>query len=204
MLTLDHIAVSAEALGPGTQDVEAALGGPLQPGGAHAAMGTHNTLLSLGPSEYLEVIAIDPDAPGPAQPRWFDLDNFRGATRVTTWICRCDDLESALRAAPRGSGTPWSLRRGDLRWRMAVPDDGRLPFGGLFPALIEWAGPIHPAPLLTDTGVRLTALCLISPDAERLRAALAPLIADDRIVIAAGDAPRIEVTLGTPGGDVTL
>jgi hypothetical protein len=64
-------------------------------------MGTWNRLLSLGPEEYFELIAIEPGAPGPAQPRWFDLDNFAGPTRATTWICRCDDLDAALALAPR-------------------------------------------------------------------------------------------------------
>jgi hypothetical protein len=63
MLTLDHIAVSTTALETGTAEVEAALGLPLAPGGQHAAMGTWNRLLSLGPEEYFELIAIEPGAP---------------------------------------------------------------------------------------------------------------------------------------------
>ena len=39
---------------------EGALGATPAPGGHHPLMGTHNQLLSLGPGEYLEVIAIDP------------------------------------------------------------------------------------------------------------------------------------------------
>jgi hypothetical protein len=57
---------------------------------------------------------------------------------------------------------------------MAVPTDGKLPFGGLFPALIQWEGTAHPAPRLPDRGVRLLALELHSPGsrgrfAQRLR-----------------------------------
>jgi hypothetical protein len=63
MLSFDHLAIGAETLDEGVEAVEAALGVPLAPGGGHPAMGTHNRLLSLGPGEYLEVIAIDPDAP---------------------------------------------------------------------------------------------------------------------------------------------
>ena len=124
MLTLDHIAIATAALGPGTADVEVALGQPLLPGGEHPAMGTHNRLLSLGPDEYLEVIAINPDAPGPDQPRWFNIDNFSGATRTTNWICRCPDIAVAIAASPDGIGQPWQLERADLRWTMAVPRDG--------------------------------------------------------------------------------
>ncbi|MDG4647465.1 VOC family protein [Roseibacterium sp. SDUM158017] len=204
MLVLDHIAVSTEALETGTAEIEAALGLPLAPGGQHAAMGTWNRLLSLGPAEYFELIAIEPGAPGPAQPRWFDLDRFAGATRATTWICRTPDLAAALDAAPEGAGVPWDLQRGDLSWRMAVPRDGRLPFGGLFPAMIEWRGEAHPAPRLPDRGARLTGLRLFSPEAEALRATLAAMIDDPRIEVLAAEVPRMEAVISTPRGEVVL
>lgn len=204
MLTFDHIAVSAETLAQGTADVEGTLGQPLLPGGEHPAMGTHNRLLSLGQEAYFEVIAVNPDAPGPDQPRWFNLDEFAGKTRVTNWICRCDDLEAAIAAAPDGVGVPWRLERGDLRWSMAVPKDGKLPFDGLFPALIQWHGTAHPAPLLADTDVRLLELRLHSPEAAALRTALRPLLRDARVSVISSQAPRIEVVLRTPRGDVTL
>lgn len=204
MLTLDHIAVSAEALAPGVADVEAALGQSLLPGGEHPAMGTHNRLLSFGPDEYFELISINPDAEGPDQPRWFDLDNFSGRTRVTNWICRCPDIETAIAVAPDGIGVPWALERGDLRWSMAVPRDGKLPFDGLFPALIQWHGTAHPAPLLHDTGVRLVELRLHSPDADALRAALNPLLRDARVSVLAADTSRIEAVLRGPAGEIVL
>lgn len=204
MLTLDHIAVSTTELTTGAAEVEAALGLPLAPGGQHAAMGTWNRLLSLGPEEYFELIAIEPGAPGPDQPRWFDLDNFGGATRTTNWICRCDDLDEALAQAPPGIGVPWSLQRADLKWRMAVPKDGKLPFDGLFPALIEWEVSAHPAPRLPDSDVRLTKLELFSPDADALRTALNPIIDDARIEIVQADAPSMVAVLQTPKGEVRL
>lgn len=60
---VDHLVVAAAGLDAGTAWLEAHLGVPLAPGGRHAAMGTHNRLLRLGPRLYLELIAIDPDAP---------------------------------------------------------------------------------------------------------------------------------------------
>jgi len=204
MLTFDHLAISCDSLADGVAHLEAALGVKLAPGGEHPAMGTHNRLLSLGPDEYLEVIAINPDAPGPDQPRWFDLDTFSGTPRVTNWICRCPDLDAALAVAPDGAGVPWDLERADLRWRMAVPSDGKLPFNNCFPATIEWQGTAHPAPRLPDQGFRLTGLYLQHPESEALRAALAPLINDPRVQVRPGTPPALTIELTGPKGTVRL
>lgn len=199
MLTFDHLAVSAETLEAGAAAVEAALGVPLAGGGQHPYMSTHNRLLGLG-DLYLEVIAADPGAPRPAWPRWFDLDNFAGRPRLTNWIARTDDLEAALAAAPPCCGVPVALQRGDYRWQMAVPADGRLPFDSCFPALIRWEGPLHPARALPDAGLRLTRLEIAHPQAAALRAALAPLFNDGRVVITEGPAKAMRATFDTPAG----
>ncbi len=140
MLKLDHLALSAMTLADGVAHVRDTLGVELAQGGEHAAMGTHNRLLSLGPTVYLEVIAINPAAPYPGRPRWFDLDNFSGPPRLTNWVAQTDDLDRALALAPTGCGAPMALERGDLRWRMAVPENGKLPFDGAFPGADRMAG----------------------------------------------------------------
>ena len=195
-LTIDHLAVSALTLDEGVAVVEAALGLPLSAGGLHPHMSTHNRLLGLG-EVYLEVIAADPSAPAPAWPRWFDLDNFTGAPRLTNWICACDDLEAALAVAPEGVGAAVDLQRGDLRWRMAVPGDGKLPFDGCFPALIQWQG-AHPAARLPDHGARLLRLEVAHPEAEALRAVLA--LVDPRVVIVPGAQKALRAEIDTPHG----
>ena len=196
MLTIDHLAVSALTLEAGVAAVEQALGLSLAAGGVHPHMATHNRLLGLG-EVYLEVIAADPAALRPKWPRWFDLDSFTGAPRLTNWICACDDLEAAVAAAPAGVGVPVDLQRGDLRWRMAVPGDGRLPFDGCFPALIQWQGP-HPAARLPDLGARLRRLELAHPQAEALRAALG--LTDPRVVITPGPRKAMRAEIDTPHG----
>lgn len=202
MMRIDHIAVAAEALEHGVPALEAALGLPLEPGGAHALMGTHNRLLSLGPAEYLELIAIDPAAARPAHPRWFGLDQFAGRPRPAAWACAVDDLDAAAEALP-GSGRGLALARGDFVWRMAVPPDGMLPFDGLQPALIEWEGAAHPAPRLPDRGVRLLALVVRHPRARVLAGRLEGRLDDPRVRFETA-APGLSVTLATPAGEVVL
>ena len=207
MARLDHLAIRAPTLEAGVAFVEAALGVPLAAGGAHPAMGTHNRLLSLGPGEYLEVIAVDPAARRPARRRWFGLDRPPGRPELCAWVVGVADLSAALSRAPAGCGAPMALSRGDLRWRMAVPEsalDSALeqgPWDGLFPALTEWEGVLHPAARLPDHGLRLTALQLVHPDAAGLRAALAEVIDDVRVSVAAGSAPGIRACVQTPTGE---
>jgi Glyoxalase-like domain len=196
-LIFDHLAVAALTLAEGVAAVEEALGVALAGGGAHPHMATHNRLLGLG-DLYLEVIAADPDALRPNWPRWFDLDHFAGGPRLTNWVVRCDDLAAAVARGPVGVGVPVALQRGDYRWQMAVPADGKLPFDGGFPALIQWHGALHPAKALPDAGVRLRCLEIAHPQASELRAALGGLH-DARVVITDG-AFAIQASFDTPHG----
>lgn len=197
MAAIDHLVVSARSLDEGADWVEAALGARPGPGGVHASMGTHNRLLGLGPDLYLEVIAADPAAPHPGRARWFALDGFAGAPRLTHWVVRVDDLDAALASAPEGAGVATPFARGDFRWRFGLPGDGRLPFGDAFPALIEWEGAAHPAPRLPDSGLRLDRLEIVHPRAKALAAAL-PL-GDPRIAVREGP-PEFAALFSGPGG----
>lgn len=203
MLAFDHIAISSNSLEAGVEAVESALGVALAGGGEHAHMGTHNRLLGLG-DLYLEVIAINPAAPAPAWPRWFDLDNFDGQPRPTNWIARSESLSDDLALVPPGTGIPVDLQRGDYRWTMAVPPDGKLPFDGGFPALIQWHGDLHPARALPESGVRLRMLEIAHPQAHALKAALAPLFTDPRVQIVEGPAKAMRATFTTPHGPRVL
>jgi Glyoxalase-like domain len=201
-LTLDHLAVSCQTLDDGVAHVESVLGLRLGAGGKHAHMSTHNRLLSLG-DVYLEVIAADPDAAPPARPRWFDLDAFTGPARLTNWVAGCNDLAAELALSPDGTGAPVVLSRGDYHWSMAVPADGKLPFDGGYPALIQWHT-LSPAPVLPDVGARLLRLEITHPQAVDLRTALAGRMTDARVVIVEGTQKAMQATISTPHGIRTL
>ena len=195
-MLLDHLAVAGETLQDASAHIEQALGVSLQAGGQHEAFGTHNRLLGLRDGLYLEAIAIDPQAPHPEKTRWFDLDRFEGTPRLTNWICRVWDIEAALSAFPDGVGHPITLTRGALRWQMAVPPSGRLPFDNLFPALIQWHGDLHPAAMLQDSGCRLRRLVVFHPEALNLARLLGDL---DRVVFDTGPT-ALRAEIETPHG----
>jgi hypothetical protein len=160
---IDHLVVAARSLDEGSEWIERTLGVRPVAGGKHDTMGTHNRLLRLGPMEYLEVIAVDPQAPRPLRPRWFALDSAAMHARLATrpalihWVVRTDDIERDARECPEELEI-LALSRGEYRWRIAVPPDGRLPCGGQRATLIQWDGPAHPARDLPDVGCRLVAL----------------------------------------------
>lgn len=186
MLDLDHIAVAGDVLEDAVEAVEAALGVKLQPGGQHDVFFTHNRLLGLDDGLYLEAIAVDPAAPVPERARWFDLDRFEGAARLTNWICRSGDLAAELNGLPADAGKPVALQRGELRWQMAVPQSGILPFDNMFPALIEWQTDRHPAQILAPSGCALHRLVVSHPDAAGLSAVLSERLTDARVVVEPG------------------
>ena len=206
----DHLVVAADTLERGVAHVERCVGAACRPGGRHPRMGTHNALLHLGPATYLEVIAIDPAAPPPEQPRWFGLDDpavqaaLAERPRLLTWVARSEDLDAAIAACVHDAGTPRAMTRGDLHWRIAFPDDGALVAGGLVPPLIEWgADTRHPASRLPDVGVRLEQLTGRHRAPGWVRERLAALGLADTLALEIaqpGAGPRLAADLRTPRG----
>ena len=106
-----------------------------------------------------------------------------------------------LRCSPDGAGTPVSLTRGDLRWKMAVPPSGKLPCDGAFPALIQWQTDKLPGLTLPSSGLRLTRYEIAHPEADWLRQTLP--ISDARLEFVSGDF-AMRATFDTPSGKRVL
>jgi hypothetical protein len=77
ILKLDHLTVIAPTLAEGVLHVRACLDLDVPFGQRHAYLGTHNHLLQLGDTVYLEIVALDPESDGPRRRRWFGLDDQR-------------------------------------------------------------------------------------------------------------------------------
>ncbi|WP_349974849.1 VOC family protein [Pseudomonas sp. WHRI 8519] len=166
--TLDHLVIVAPTLTSGAQLVEHQLGVQLQPGGKHARMSTHNLLLRLGESFYLEVIAPDAMAPLPTRPRWFGLDELsaQAAPYLAHWVARTEHLNAADERLKKAFGMIEPMSRGALSWNISIQPDGRLPLGGVVPSLIDWGDSEHPAQRLADKGCQLQRLEIVHPDPE--------------------------------------
>jgi Glyoxalase-like domain len=212
---LDHLIVAADTLAQGVAWCEATFGVTPGPGGRHALMGTHNRLLKISteafPDTYLEIISIDPDAPAPGRPRWFELDRpalqaaLRGGPRLIHAVARSTMLDMhrwGLITVGERPGDPVAASRetlhGRLAWQILLRDDGGLDHNGALPTLLQWAGR-HPATSMADSGIRLVALALHGvPDRAR------EVLRLPGVQVSAGPGPALRATFDTPAGPVTL
>ncbi|KVF23911.1 glyoxalase [Burkholderia vietnamiensis] len=225
-LSIDHLVIAARTLDEGVRHVARALGIEPSGGGRHPLMRTHNALFGAWGGLYVEVIAIDPDAPDtaaadstPPRPRLFALDDPAMHARLADgpflahWVARVDRPRSlALWQSqyPERIAPVVAMRRGDLSWGLTVPDDGAFPAwqgagDGLVPSLIQWDSAQHPAASLPDTGVALKSLEGVHPRAEAIREQLDWLGAAHLLGVEAGDGPPALVAhFDTPQGARTL
>ena len=202
---IDHIVVTAPSLESGAEYVRDALGVTPQAGGTHPRMGTHNCLLRLGNTVYLEVIAIDPAASAPDRPRWFQLDREGSSAipRLATWISRTNDIRAATAAAAPSLGNIEAMSRGALHWQITIPADGSLPFDGMAPSLIEWRSESHPAAALREAGCSLVRLEAFHPAAHEISSMLQSIGFQDRFAVLPSSGqqlPCLVAHIQTPAG----
>jgi hypothetical protein len=215
MIELDHLVVACRTLAAGRAWCQATFGVPAETGGRHPLMGTHNAVLAISSARfaksYLELIAIDPDAPAPVRRRWFDLDapTWQATSdkpRLVHWVARTDNIVGASAVLRRAGFDPGPIvaaermtPRGLSRWRITVPDDGSRPAAGAVPLLIEW-GDVHPTDALPAGDVGLESLVL-GGVASELAAGLGAVGASDAAappLVAVFTTPRRRVTLAAP------
>lgn len=201
---IDHLVVTAPTLEAGVNYVEGLLGVAPTVGGEHASMGTHNRVLKLGAGTYLEVIAVNPAAPAPNRPRWFELDEEETnlVPRLATWVVRTSDIKAALAASPVVSGYATPMSRGEYNWTITIPRNGSLPLQGVAPTMIQWKD-VHPAAAMPETGCSLVRVEGFHPRAPKVREMLAAIGFEGEFSvtsISAGEAPYLVAQVLTPSG----
>ena len=208
---LDHLIIGADTLEQGVAWCEATLGVTPGPGGRHPLFGTHNRLLTIAgerfPRAYLEIIALDPEAPPPARPRWFGLDDpalradLREAPRLLHAVVRTDTIDGHRRAlldAGHQPGEVLRASRGALAWQILVRPDGALDAGGALPTLIQWEG-VHPTEAMPPSGLVLQRLVL-----RGLGPRVRELMDMPGVEWLEAPGPVLCATLSTPRGELIL
>lgn len=207
MLKLDHLTVIAPTLREGVAHLRDCLGLDVPFGQRHHYMGTHNHLLQLGGSVYLEVVAIDPDGAKPPCPRWFGLDdqasvraNWESGRRLRGWVAGTDDIHAVLAGREAVFGQAVSLPWAEPAFEFSLRDDGGLPRDGAAPCLIDRRGKPRNMATIPDLGVKLVAFSLACPDPAAIAALYQSLQIDRPPAIMQGDVLRWRAQIATPAG----
>lgn len=216
--TIDHLVIAADSLEQGEAWCAATFGVQPSGGGKHAFMGTHNRVIAISsanfPDCYLEVIAIDPDAPPPGRPRWFRLDYpevreaIRDSPRLVHAVARTGKIEMLRRDLADLSLNPGELMAaqretpyGLLKWRITIRDDGRTECAGALPSLIEWEGQ-HPCAHMPASGLALQHLALRGIPTQAVDVLKLSAVHTGPTDVA--QTPPLTATLETPLGQVVL
>lgn len=206
---LDHLLIGAPSLESGIRWLEERTGVRATIGGAHPGLGTWNALASMGPRQYLEILAPDPAQPGVETFYVPGLRNF-DEPRITSWAARGLDLANGFPATLPGDFSWEPVRSGArvrpdgkrLAWTLAFPrhrEEGN--FGGALPFFIEWESLENHPGRSAPPGLTLRSLSIQHPKSESLARALASLGIECAVRNAA---VAIQVELETPRGIVVV
>lgn len=207
MLQLDHLTIIAPSLADGIAHVRACLDIDVPYGRVHPDMGTHNHLLRLGDDVYLEIIAVNPNAPPPARPRWFGLDDknavqaaWERGLRLRGWVARTADIDTVLPAHESILGRKTRLSGGSSFYFFSLPPDGALPLGGVAPSVIDRGGRPPSIAAMADLGARLRALIIEHPNPADVTALYAKLGIENPPEVRKGPQFRYRAQIQTPSG----
>ena len=145
MHKLDHVVIAANNLDEGTSYVENKLNVKLSNIGYHKDMGTHNRVVKISKSVYLEVISIDPNCEQIKSKRWFNLDSsklqsqLRKSPRVIGYV-----IENTTKKILKYYEPFFKAKRGEYKWKFAMPcNNSKISAdqsyqNGIIPSIINW------------------------------------------------------------------
>jgi Glyoxalase-like domain len=203
---IDHLVYATPDLDRSVEEIERLLGVRATPGGQHPGRGTRNALVALGPTSYLEIIAVDPDQPRPKDPLAFGIDELK-VSRLVAWSIKGENLEQLRKEAISkgvllGEVKTGRRRRTDgveLAWQ--VTDYSVTVADGIVPFFIDWGSSPHPADSAVQ-GASLIDLSAEHPDPGNVRQLLTRLAVD--LKVARGSSPTLIATIDCPRGRVEL
>lgn len=202
---IDHFVWGTSDLETGCADIEARFGVAPEPGGAHPGLGTCNALLSLGPGQYLEIMAPKNPPKESIGERLARLEE----PGLVTWVVRQSELSKLARTVD-----DWAhevRRSGPVKTERLTPDGILLSWdllfltrhthAGLLPFFIDWHKTRHPSES-APTGGALAEFSLGSSEAAQLNA----IFTDLDVSPVAQIAPRrhLSAHIETPNGLAVL
>ncbi len=213
---IDHLVWAVADLDQATEHVEREWGVRPAFGGRHEGRGTHNSLLALGGTTYLELIAPDPTQQALDAPRPFGLGGDIPLPVLVSFAVTTPGLSDRIgeiRARGYDPGEPVAMSRlrpdgVRLDWTLTLPPEPVIsPRGELvagLPFLIDWGATPSPA-LSAPTGCTLVSLTVYRSDAgEARRLGEVMEILDCGVQVVSSDRDAVEAVVDTPRGRRTL
>ena len=211
MPKLDHLSVIAPSLEEGVSHVRKSLGVDIPFGRKHTNMSTHNHLIKLGDTVYLEIIAIDEDVPPQPYPRWFGLDNhavvrsnWDQGRRLRGWVASTDHFEQHMAKHALIYGEKREFKSGSSSYFFAVPRDGALPMDGMAPSLIDRRGKKPSMPSDADVGCKLVSFSIKHPEIRAVKKLYQTLEVAGSPEVKHGESLHYIADIATPSGIRTL
>jgi Glyoxalase-like domain len=209
---LDHMLLGVNDLDRGIAWLEERGGVRAAVGGVHPGRGTHNALLSLGPKQYLEIIAPDPTQVEskiavPSAAALVAMLRTLKEPKLVGWGAHTDDITSVAKKATVAGlkfdgPLDGSRVRPDgktLRWKtLALEND----FDGILPFFIEWSREsVHPSQD-APAGCRVQSLTAEAPQAQQVTITVRALGVD--LSVTAGKATQLLARIAGTKGEFEL
>lgn len=175
-------------------------------GGRHLKQGTHNALLRIGESSYLELLAVDRENKDISAPRWMGVDLINSSC-ITRWAIKSDTIQSQLEVLNRYNKNLGFSKEGQritpsgnqLVWELSVPLPK--PKVEVIPFLIDWKESIHPSKGLGNQ-CKISRFTLGHPNPLIINEVLKEL--NFEMTIFKASEPTIVLELETPKGVILI
>ncbi len=204
---IDHLVIGAAELDKATRQIESFIKAEFLAGGKHPLMATHNRVIKLQNSLYMEIIAADPSFLSPQNPkrknRWFSLDSNATQKRLSRapqplcWVIAVNDIEKTLMHCGYNPGRIIGMTRDNFSWKITVSENGDLPESGVLPIFIEWPNGKHPTKTMPKSNISLEKLTLFHPHPSGIKHILSKLNINGSIEVNLGE-PNLQFSLKTP------
>ena len=204
---IDHLVIGAAELDEATKQIQSFIKAEFLAGGKHPLMATHNRLIKLQNSLYMEIIAADPSASLPRSPtrknRWFSLDSNATQKRLSRapqplcWVVAVNNIEKTSMHCGYNPGRIIEMTRGNFSWKITVSENGDLPESGVLPIFIEWPNGKHPTKTMPESNTSLEKLTLFHPHPSGIQHILSKLNINGPIKVNLGE-PNLQFSLKTP------
>lgn len=206
-MNIDHLLYTCPNLEKGIDDMENLLGTRAAIGGRHHKFGTHNAILSLGKSTYLEIVSPCPDLKIPVRGLWLS-QKFQQPPGLSTWAIQSRAIKQAKENAEKhGSYEMGEIEDGSrekedgtvLNWKLTDPY--RLSMEGAIPFIIDWADTPHPAKNSPNAG-ELKSLIITHPSNEILKKWVANM--GVKVTVEKGEYFKMRAQVATESGLVVI